>query len=173
MSLGNVETQCRFPLAINNLRSVNVRTDKLYHFQFDKLIPSGVYIKPMIDLANNVLFEGIDIVYIYPGQWSFTYWDTHGEGAQWTQNTKDITVVCACNVTYVKMRISGPIGNELRPASKAATCSDTCGNPWPIPEPKGFSCSAPRVVTDYKNITTCPSVPLRTDQRFKKCFIFI
>ena len=129
--------------------------------------PSGIHIKPNIDLHSNVVFEGMDIVWIYPGKWQFQYSTYANDYVTLTPTPGGITSWIACNTTYVKMFITGPEGNQLIAKYNASLpdSSTTCGTPWPIPEPTGYSCSDARVVTNNKNYDTCSSKPLRTTAR--------
>jgi hypothetical protein len=168
----NVTWECNNALSIppgpENMRAVNVRTDKRYHVQFDGWEAPGVHIRPNTDLSNNVVLEPTEVIFIYPGKWTFTYWNVYGDNDQWSQNTKDISVQCACGVTYAKIIVSGELGTEIRATSAPdRACNTTCGNPWPIPAPTGYSCSDNRVVTNTKNVNTCPGKPLRTTPRYQ------
>ena len=73
----------------------------------------------------------------------------------------------ACNVTYVKIKLSDNIyGNELRADYNGTlSCSKTCGNPWPVPDPVGYKCSDPFPTSDNKNFTTCSMATLTTLDR--------
>ena len=84
-------------------------------------------------------------------------------------NTKDIEVICACNVTYAKIKISSTFwGNELRAdVNNSISCSKTCGNPWPIPAPTGYSCSDPVPTSSNKGLATCEMAPLTNTKRYQ------
>jgi hypothetical protein len=64
-------------------------------------------------------------------------------------------VQCRCDTTYVKINFKHKWGVEIRANANASMpCSSTCGNPWPIPAPQGYSCSQ-NLVSSTKNVTTC------------------
>lgn len=72
----------------------------------------------------------------------------------WTRINTNIEAECHCDVTYVKIRVFGRFGTELRAnANNSITCDSTCGNPWPAPAPVGYTCGT--ITSNDKNITTC------------------
>jgi hypothetical protein len=166
----NVEWECnktfQVPMSGDSWRFVTVRTDKRYILTWaDGYTPGGVKIQPMIDMPNSVSIEPTEVIFVYPGKWDLTYFDNLKE-YQWKANTLDITVKCACNVTYAKLRVFGAYGNELRATkNNTITCSQTCGNPWPAPAPNGYTCATQNPTSNNKNLTTCTMTPLQTAKR--------
>ena len=65
-------------------------------------------------------------------------------------------------VTYVKFHMSSVEGNEIRVDPADTPCDATCDNPFPTPDPVGYSCGA-RTTSNDKDFNTvaCPYQPVR------------
>lgn len=157
------------PAQINSRRVVNMRNDKRYIVQWEKgATPSGVRMQANVDYSNNVTPGNQEIIFVYPGNWAMSLWNYYAANFWESKpNVDNIEFACACNVTYVKVKTSdNRWGNEIRADyNSSLPCSKTCGNPWPVPDPVGYSCSDPVPTSDNKNLDTCSMAPLTTVDR--------
>lgn len=137
----------------------SLKTNKLYNIDFSPHNtdpPTGLAFIP-----TSSKFEGVYLTLSYPGTWSFEYYylytSANGFWGNWVRDYNNITSECRCNVTYVRIWVWNPFdGVELRANRNASvTCpTSSCGTPYPIPSPQGYSCDQ-NLQSNNKNTTTC------------------
>ena len=121
------------PLKANGRRAVNMRNDKRYIVQWEQnATPSGVRMQGNLDYSNDITLGHQEIIFVYPGTWKMSLWNYYTQYfGESKPNVDNIEYQCACNVTYVKIKLSDNIyGNEMRADYNGTLpCSQTCGNP--------------------------------------------